>query len=126
MFATWICCFGFLLLLLFGHAMQHEILVPWPGIEPVPCPVELWSLNHWTTREVPELFLGFLKDWVFLNVNFWFAALWSEEVASTISALKLSGISFRALYFINIYRCFINIEKGVFSIYEIQSSINII
>ena len=24
-----------------------------PGIEPVPPVMEAWSLNHWTTREVP-------------------------------------------------------------------------
>ena len=30
-----------------------EILVPWLGIEPTPPPLEAWSLNHWTTREVP-------------------------------------------------------------------------
>ena len=29
------------------------ILVPWPEIEPVPPTLEAWSLNHWTTREVP-------------------------------------------------------------------------
>ena len=32
------------------------ILVPWPGIKPVPPAVEVQSLNHWTTREA----LGFL------------------------------------------------------------------
>ena len=31
------------------------ILVPRPGIEPVPPPLGVWSLNHWTTREVPKL-----------------------------------------------------------------------
>ena len=30
-------------------------LVPWPGMEPKPPP--LLSLNHWTNREVPELFV---------------------------------------------------------------------
>ena len=30
------------------------ILVPQPGIEPVSPAVEVWSLNHWTTREVPK------------------------------------------------------------------------
>ena len=30
------------------------ILVPQPGIEPVPPAVEVWSPDHWTTREVPE------------------------------------------------------------------------
>ena len=30
-----------------------SILVPQPGIEPVPPAVEAQSLNPWTTREVP-------------------------------------------------------------------------
>ena len=29
------------------------ILVPWPGIKPAPPAVKAWSLNHWTTRELP-------------------------------------------------------------------------
>ena len=29
------------------------ILVPWPGIEPMPSAVKAWILNHWTAREVP-------------------------------------------------------------------------
>ena len=29
------------------------ILVPQPGIEPTPPAVEVQSVNHWTTREVP-------------------------------------------------------------------------
>ena len=36
----------------FGRAVQHA--VPQPGIEPTPPVVEAWSLNHWTTREVPH------------------------------------------------------------------------
>ena len=32
-----------------------RILVPRPGLELVPPAVETWSLNHWTTREVPEI-----------------------------------------------------------------------
>ena len=34
----------------------HEgcgILVPWPEIEPMTPAVEVQSLNHWTTKEVP-------------------------------------------------------------------------
>ena len=31
-------------------------LVPRPGIEPRPPALGAWSLNHWTTREVPVLF----------------------------------------------------------------------
>ena len=32
-----------------------SFLVPQPGIKPVPPAVEAWSLNHWTTREVPDI-----------------------------------------------------------------------
>ena len=43
-------------------------LVPQPGVKPVPPAVEAWSLNHWTTREVPEhyffiCFSTFLYFW---------------------------------------------------------------
>ena len=31
------------------------ILVPWPGMEPVPPVMKVRSLNHWTTREVLDL-----------------------------------------------------------------------
>ena len=33
-----------------------RILVPGPGIEPVPPEVEAWSCNYWTTKEVPSTF----------------------------------------------------------------------
>ena len=36
------------------------ILVPRPGIEPVPPVVEAWSPNHWTAREVPTF--SFLRN----------------------------------------------------------------
>ena len=32
-----------------------KILVPRPGTEPMPPALGVWSLNHWTTREVPPL-----------------------------------------------------------------------
>ena len=39
-----------------------RILVPWSGIESVPPEVEAWSLNHWTTKEVPSSpFLMFME-----------------------------------------------------------------
>ena len=34
-------------------SVAHTILVPQPGIKPVPRAVEVWSLNHRTTREIP-------------------------------------------------------------------------
>ena len=35
------------------HCEAQRIIVPQPGIEPVPPAVEAQGLNHWTTREVP-------------------------------------------------------------------------
>ena len=39
----------------------YRILVPWPGIEYMTPVVEVQSLNHWTTKEVPNQWL-FLKE----------------------------------------------------------------
>ena len=45
----------FVCFLFFSGCMACEILVPQPGIEPETPLVQ--CLNHWTTREVPRLFL---------------------------------------------------------------------
>ena len=48
--------FWFLFLLFFClHCMACGILVPWPGIEPGPSAVRLWSPNPWTAREFPKV-----------------------------------------------------------------------
>ena len=39
-----------------------RLLVPWPGIEPVPLAVVSWSLNHWTVREAPTF--TFFNGWI--------------------------------------------------------------
>ena len=36
------------------HHTANEILVPGPGIEPMPPAVEAQSLSHWTAREAPN------------------------------------------------------------------------
>ena len=38
-------------------AVPHGMLVPWLGIKPVFPALEVWCLNHWTTREVLCFFL---------------------------------------------------------------------
>ena len=48
---TFLSFFSFLFFFL-PHHMACRILLPWPGIKPMPHAVEAWSLNHWTTREV--------------------------------------------------------------------------
>ena len=35
------------------HHTACGILVPRARLEPTPCALGVWSLNHWTTREVP-------------------------------------------------------------------------
>ena len=46
----------FIYLFIYGHAcMSCRILVPPPGIEPVPPAVEVLSPNHWTAREFPQV-----------------------------------------------------------------------
>ena len=42
------------------HQAAHGILDPWPGIEPMPPTMQVWSLNHWITREVPKVPDSFL------------------------------------------------------------------
>ena len=66
------------------------ILVPWPGIKPLPLTVEAQSLNHWTAREVPLFFC-----WAHVVSLFWllyfsvpkcpFSALFSEINFSFVS-----------------------------------------
>ena len=38
-----------------SHRTACGILVPQPGMEPMPPAVEARGLNHWTAREVPVL-----------------------------------------------------------------------
>ena len=45
------------------------ILVPQPGIKPVPPAVKAWSLNHWTAKEVPKII--FLIDSLGLSLRAW-------------------------------------------------------
>ena len=47
------------------------MLVPWPGIKPIPSAVDAWSPNHWTVREVPQYhFLIHLQITLFLFLSF--------------------------------------------------------
>ena len=50
----------------FSCGMQD--LAPRPGIEPMPPALEVWSLSHWTTREVQDPLL--LKVVVFFLVSY--------------------------------------------------------
>ena len=45
--------YSFFIFIFWPHRTAHRILVPRPGIEPVPPALEAQSLNQWTAREVP-------------------------------------------------------------------------
>ena len=49
---------------LFIGQTARGILVPQPGIEPMPPPLGALSLNNWTTREIPHTFLWGLPWWL--------------------------------------------------------------
>ena len=55
------------------------LLVPPPRIEPMPSALEACSLNHWTTREVPEV--GFA---IMTCVFKLFLSIASQEVAKMV------------------------------------------
>ena len=76
-------CFLVCLFSLLPHHAACEILVPWPGIEPMPPSVEVQSVNHWATRHVSaRLFLfSFWAAWMVLRLGT-FAASMLEPVPS--------------------------------------------
>ena len=52
------------------HYAACGILVPRPGIEPVPPALGAQSLNHWTTREVPLYWLFITKHYLVFVTKF--------------------------------------------------------
>ena len=65
-FFKFFCLFCFILFL--WHYAACRILVPWPGMEPVPSAVQERSLNHQTAREVQVFILGYLHI-IWLNLT---------------------------------------------------------
>ena len=43
--------------------------LPQPGIEPVPHALGVWSLNHWTAREVPGNNFNYGKSFMQKDVH---------------------------------------------------------
>ena len=48
---------GTALILFWPCHVTCGVLVPWPGIEPIPQAVKVQSTNHWTARKFPALVL---------------------------------------------------------------------
>ena len=55
-----------------------SILVPQPGIEPIPLAVEAQSPNHWTAREVPWFFFGFVLFFIVDLYEFFKNIFWLQ------------------------------------------------
>ena len=51
-----------------SHLMAWRIVVPWPGLEPSPTALEVWSSNHWTTREVLSYYLKPINQFTPLHI----------------------------------------------------------
>ena len=78
--------------LFFGpHCLAHGILIPQPGIKRMPPPVEAWSLNHWTNREVLPVCKSYTIN--FMNNNNTYS---SKVLGAVLSSLhKLSHWTLR-------------------------------
>ena len=49
------------------HCAARRILVPWPGIKPVPPSFEVQLVNHWTSSEIPKVSLLVLPSTLILS-----------------------------------------------------------
>ena len=98
----WVFFFFFLFFCL--HWMAYGILVPWPGIEPMPPAVEAWCLNDWTTRDVP--------DWVFL-----YPKCLAQPLAHSRSSINICWIKFSCSYGLGLFDDVSARFLGTFEIY---------
>ena len=94
--------------------MACRILVPWPGIELVPCAVKAWSLNHWSVREV-FILLSFKKkntlrclshcDWASVIIS------WTQFLTHDIRNVIVESRS----KWMRLWICLACLEKGLSS-----------
>ena len=66
------------------HQAELGILVPQLGIEPPLPAVEMWSLTHWATREVPESTFKLIP--VKKNAQGCCNTVWSQSLLNVIHA----------------------------------------
>ena len=67
------------------------ILVPQPGMEPTPPALDVWSLNHWTVKEVPSLCVfEMLKSHTLINLIYFRV---ESKTNPHVKSASLPGIS---------------------------------
>ena len=69
------------------------ILVPRPGIEPMPPALRAWSLNHWTASEVPSQLFFFFNKFIYF-IHIFLAALGPRCWAQAFSSCGERGLLF--------------------------------
>ena len=79
----------FKIIIIFGHTMWCRMLLPWPGIEPVPPALEVQSLKHWTAREVPQVFLF---KFMYISLRSVYLFLYYPHVAVMLWQLTELGV----------------------------------
>ena len=75
------------------------ILVPLPGIKPASSALEVQSLNHLTTREIPDLH-SFLDPLSCTLFRWLFLLLWNTSVAFQDSTIPWIPLFFRGQFFL--------------------------
>ena len=78
------------------HHKACGILVPWPGIKLRSPVLESWSLNHWTTREVPASFLLQFPEATWILQSLWPLLPSSYLFSLTLPFRRTFMISFMA------------------------------
>ena len=108
-----LCCYLFCL---FGH-VACGILVPWPGMEPIPTTVDMQSFNCWTTREInPCLFFSFKHLWylLFHIIFVYFNTICMPFIFKNVTLIYKYENMF-GLYLYH-FHLFVSFLKNVFSI----------
>ena len=66
-----------------------KILLPPPGIEPVPSAVKVQSSNHWTTREFPPIFFFFFFYCPSVSCSMQDLHCWVQDLCHSMWDLQL-------------------------------------
>ena len=85
------------------HSAACGILLPWPGIKPMPPALSVQSLNHWITREVP-MCLHFMKQ----AAKAWRNQLYIAEITGNVSII---GMLFQ--YLASCIQCYVTLNVFV-------------
>ena len=92
------------LFILFGHAVWHgDPWFPNRGLNPGPCTGSVWSLNHWTTREIPSFYYSINIASQCPPLALWLLLLLYRFEGGKFDTLKCTSLSCKKLK--NGYTC---------------------